>query len=148
MSRTLAVIAAVTFLSALSLQPLLATNEEQMFATIDPTISLIRMGGLWQDQGRRGHYRAVIQTRCSAEHCYDRLFVQWLVDAPAAVARTIYISEVGNQTHITDVLFVPGKNGTRMEVQHQAAGERWVRCLQLDSKGSYAHKDSPCSTDP
>lgn len=55
----------------------LAVGGEPL-VTIDPTVTAVASGGLWEADGKRGRYRIVI-TKYGDEHIYSRTFAQWLV---------------------------------------------------------------------
>jgi hypothetical protein len=142
-----AIPALVAFLASSAPVVCTAAAEPPQLAAIDPRISFAVSGGAWESAGGRGRYRAVVETLCSAEHCRDRLFVQWLSEGSAAgVAFTRFISEVGDLTHITRVRFVYARRGTRLEVLHEqdADGLRWTRCLRLRADGKYVHQEGAC----
>jgi hypothetical protein len=125
-----------------------AGHTEATLGPIDPTISFVETGGAWDSGTRRGYYRAVVQTRCSPEHCRDRLFVQWVMERPRlGVVATRFIREVGDLTHVTKVRLVLGSGGTKLEVHHEADGsdEKWVRCLLLSVEGRYTEHEGACA---
>ncbi len=135
-------------LIALSARFASAAHTEPAPGAIDLTVSRIETGGAWGSGTRHGHYRAVVQTRCSVEHCRDRLFVQWMAEAPRPqLAATKFISEVGDLTHITEVRFLVGTGGTKLEVHHQADGtdEKWIRCVTLGAEGQYVQSEGACA---
>jgi hypothetical protein len=121
-----------------------AADDEESPGAIDPTIAYVEMGGVWTGSKLHGLYRAVVQNRCSVEHCYDRLFVQWLAEGSGGrIAATKYIVEVGDLTHVTQVHFV-GNARTKLEVQHSRDDERWTRCLTLGAEGRYTASEGAC----
>jgi hypothetical protein len=124
-----------------------AADTQPVLSPIDPTISFVETRGSWESSRLRGRYRAVVQTRCSTEHCRDRLFIQWLVDNPSErVAATTYVAEVGDLTHISRVRFMLGSTGTKIEINHEADGDdlKWTRCLVLGAEGRYIHREGAC----
>ena len=118
------------------------------FGSIDPDISFIEAGGYWEQGFRSGRYRVVVQTRCSPEHCYDRLYVQWLeTKGPETkVVSTHYIKETGDLINFKKVRLVPAKAGTSVEVESEVAGGEYKShlCLRLRTPGEYSHTEGPC----
>ena len=118
------------------------------FGSIDPTISFVEVGGYWEQGSSSGRYRVVVQTRCSPEHCYDRLYVQWLeIKGPETkVVSTHYIKETGDLMNFKKVQLVPAKAGTIVEVESEAAGGeiKSRSCLRLRTPGEYSHTEGPC----
>jgi hypothetical protein len=125
-----------------------AARTEPSPGPIDSSISFVETGGLWENSAQRGHYRLVVQTRCSPEHCHDRLFVQWVMELPSErVAATKYVAEVGDLTNLDQVHFVLGGVATRIEVHHHVEGidEKWTRCLVLAAPGKFTASEGACS---
>jgi len=139
---------------------LLATTAARSVASddapldgLDPTISQVQTGGFWHRGKTEGLYRTVVQKRCSPEHCYDRLFIQWLatlVDSDgrptgeSSVVATRPVREVGDLTHLTGLRFIFGKV-TRIEVHHEVADDlKWTRCLEPSADFTYVAVEKPC----
>ena len=78
----------------------LAKDVRETKAAIDPSVSHVDSGGQWRDRNQRGHYRVVTYTRCSSEHCYDTLAVEWVASESGnmKVVTTTPVSEVGGLT--------------------------------------------------
>jgi hypothetical protein len=122
-------------------------KEADAKTPIDPTVSRVESGGAWEDRSQRGHYRAVTYTRCSREHCYDTLAVEWIATDSGGmkVVSTKMVSEVGDLTSITEVRFVISRRDTRLQIKHEANTEdRWTRCLTLGVPGTYLVKKGVC----
>jgi hypothetical protein len=135
-----------------------SAEPESAVASVDPTISRVETGGRWEGVGRSGFYRALVQTRCSPEHCHDRLFLQWIAEAepdrtgthPYAgkVMATSPVREIGDLTNISDMHFVFGGTATRLEVSHSVERDpelRLVRCFTLGLDGRYTQREAPCA---
>ena len=118
------------------------------FASIDPTISFVEVGGHWKRGSNSGRYRVVVQTRCSPEHCYDRLYIQWLEikGLETKVVFTRYVKETGDLMNVRKVQLVPTKAGTSVEVESEAGGGeiKPQSCLRLRAPGEYSHTEGRC----
>jgi hypothetical protein len=118
------------------------------FGKIDSTVSFVEVGGYWEQGSSSGRYRVAVQTRCSPEHCYDRLYVQWLEikRSETKVISTQYIKETGDLMNFKRVQLVPVKAGTSVEVESEATGGeiKSRSCLRLRTPGEYSHTEGPC----
>lgn len=124
------------------------------YAPIDPQVTRLHAGGRWEHTGRSGQYRAIVRTRCSPEHCYDDLFIEWLARSESAetagprydVAATRRIAQVGGLTKVSNLRIAPSRKETRLEVEHFSADEptRWTICLTLGAPGNYTSVDGRC----
>jgi hypothetical protein len=114
---------------------------------IDPEVTHVESGGAWRTGRSSGQYRAVVRTRCSPEHCYDTLSIDWITEGstPRVIA-TKKVEEVGDLTSVLEVKLVPSKSGTRLQVAHELAdgAERSTKCLDLGKPGKYSLKNGPC----
>ena len=73
MIRRILVIVTVVLAS----QAVAPASGEDFDGGLDPAISGIAQGGLWQHEGETGRYRVVIFTGGS-EHLHSRAYLQWL----------------------------------------------------------------------
>jgi hypothetical protein len=122
------------------------------YDAIDAGVTRVQTGGRWKDGARSGRYRVVVKTRCSREHCYDGLFVEWLQDiwpeedAPTTkVVAAKRIEEVGGLTTVSQLRFVGSGTRPRLEVEHKSGDdEKWTICVTLDTPGRYKGSDGRC----
>lgn len=130
-----------------------AIADDRPYAPLDSEIRRVESGGTWQVGDRRGRYRAVVRTRCSSEHCYDDLFLEWvehLVDEEAHAFQSKVVSvkrvdEVGGLTNVSSLRFVLSPRATRLEVQHSFDGdESWTFCLDLGAPGMFTVRPGTC----
>jgi hypothetical protein len=130
-----------------------ATNTEPQLGPLDPEIRLVESGASWERGEAFGYYRALVQTRCSPEHCRDRLFIQWVSrpvwpkPRPSRVVDSRYVREVGDLTNVTRVRFILSTGGTKLEVEHHVGDDdelKWTRCLSLRAEGTYGQVEAPC----
>jgi hypothetical protein len=125
------------------------------FRSPDPSISQVVTGGHWRDGKREGRYRAIVQARCSPEHCYDYLFVEWLVDVrptdegvgpTITVASTAAIKEVAGVNRVSAVSFVLSAQDALLEVE-QISDDidlKWHVCIGLGKPGKYTAGSKKC----
>ena len=129
-----------------------AQADDKPYAQFATDIAKVEAGGVWKTGKRWGRCRAVVRRRCSPEHCYDDLFVEWVDvsdrSAPKVVATT-HIREIPGLTHVSEMKFVFPKKGTLLEVQHEGGAgdedDRWTMCFQLGLPGKYTSKDGRCA---
>ena len=135
-----------TFLSpfliaVVGVAPVAAAGPAVPYGALHPEVFRVESGGAWQDAGKSGYYRALILKKCSHEHCYDSLFIEWVASAGGEVTFVSgkQIDEVGDQTLVSKLTFLPSKSGTRLEVTHagDSRNQRWIRCLRLGAPGAY-----------
>jgi hypothetical protein len=134
-------------LLSLSLTAGIIAASQNPATSVDPAVWQVESAGAWADGGQIGHYRAVTYKRCSSEHCYDTLFVEWLANGEKTrVVATKQVDEVGDLTVVSEARFVPSQSGTRLQIRHEAvAGQlHSTRCLQLGPPGKYIARDGEC----
>jgi len=130
--------------------PASGAPEDRPYKPLDPQIARVESGGSWKDGERYGGYRAVVRTRCSPEHCYDDLFVEWMLHGVGRTQAIVTkrVAEVGGVTKVTDVRFHLSKRETLLEVRHQTDGgeDKWTFCLTLGRPGAIQSRDGACRT--
>jgi hypothetical protein len=119
------------------------------YGKIDSNVWAAESGGTWVGAGGvAGHYRAVVYKRCTTEHCYDTLYVEWITvtSGGTQLVTSKQIVEVGDLTVVLKTAFVLSGTGTRLEVANEmvSGDEQWTRCFQLGSPGQYVVFDGPC----
>ena len=118
------------------------------YGKIDTNVWAAESGGTWAVAGGTGHYRAVVYKRCTPEHCYDTLFIEWIAvtSGDTKLVTSKQVVEVGDLTVVSKTVFVLSGAGTRLEVANEmvSGDERWTRCFQLGSPGKYVVSEGRC----
>ena len=99
-------------------------NGDEFRGSLDPSIVLVESGGFWEHEGRVGNFRVVVTKACSPEHCFDRLYLQWLEDksreresTQVIEARTVRVSEAGDLTVVRSVHCLAGRDKNVFQVK-------------------------------
>ena len=124
---------------------------------LHPEVFQVESGGAWEANGKQGHYRAVVLKRCSHEHCYDSLYLEWMVreGVDAALAVVKQVEEIGELSVISKLEFLPRavegkpapKTGTRLQVTtriESARKKQQLHCLRLAGPDSYTVSAGAC----
>jgi hypothetical protein len=115
---------------------------------IDADVWFVQSGGAWTQLKTNGHYRTIIYKRCSPEHCYDTLQLQWIAELTNGdrIAASVNIAEIGDLTIVSRAELIPSQTGTHLEVSHETlhAEERWTRCFLLGPPVQYTASLGRC----
>jgi hypothetical protein len=132
-----------------------ARADDDSYRPVDADVTRVETGCRWKDGERSGRYRAVVRTRCSPEHCYDDLFLEWLEDRRGAsdtfrptttLAAKKRVEEVGGVANVSNLRFLPSGRQPQLEVEQSSidVDKPWTICLALAAPGKYAMKKGRC----